>query len=330
MVCKVSFFLLEQMKLSIILTVYNKEAYLHRAFSALLCQEVVNREAFEVLVINDGSTDGSLTICEEYAKKDNRVRIITQTNQGLSMARNNGVDVAHGDYVWFVDADDIISSKAVNLICEAAKNNPDIIPIYAKTDGVDRVRNAVDINANTGVDILLGGNWEPCGVFNVFNRSFLKDNNLRFFPGIYHEDFEFTPRMLYCAKTVKVIPQTLYIVYRDPDSITQVPRPQRAFDYLIVAERLGDFVKSNCEEDTVIGNTIESCASVAINNAFNIICQNGKEEQAAFNKAFYEKHTTFIQSLKKGNLKKYQIEAFLFGVFPRHAVLIYNFLKGLS
>lgn len=315
------------MTLSIILTVYNKEKFLSRVFSTLIKQNNVGKSDYEIIVVNDGSTDNSLSVCNKYSKENKNMRVITQLNQGLSMARNNGVDVAKGDYVWFVDADDMISSMAVNLICEAAKNNPDIIPIYAITDGVEHVRNAVDVNANTGEDILIGGNWEPCGVFNVFKRSFLRDNNLSFFPGIYHEDYEFTPRMLYAAKTVKVIPKVLYTVYRDPDSITQVPRPKRAFDYLIVAEHLSNFVKSNGEEETAIGEIIESCASVAINNAFNIICQNGKEDQDTFNKAFYEKHTTFIQSLKKGNLKKYKMEAFMFGIFPHNSVLVYKYMK---
>ena len=195
------------MKLSIVLTVFNKEQYLHNAFSALLGQHYTNDGDYEVLVVNDGSTDGSAVIVQEYAKSDSRVRVLTQKNQGLSMARNNGVDAAQGEYVWFVDADDTISKHAVHVICKAIENSPDIIPIYGRTEGEDSVRNRVTVNAKSGKDILVTGHWSPCGVFNVFRKAFLKENGLRFLPGIYHEDSEFTPRMLYVAKTVIVIPE---------------------------------------------------------------------------------------------------------------------------
>ena len=89
------------MKLSIILTVYNKEPYLRSALDALESQRDICTGDYEILAINDGSTDGSAAILDEYRQRDNRIRIITQSNQGLSMARNNGVDEAQGDYVWF-------------------------------------------------------------------------------------------------------------------------------------------------------------------------------------------------------------------------------------
>ena len=275
------------MILTIVLTVYNKESFLQRALDALLNQEGTNEGDYEVLAVNDGSTDGSAAILEEYARLDSRVRILTQQNQGLSMARNNGIEVALGDYVWFVDADDVIASNSVHLICGAIRSKPDVIPIYAKTEGIDRVRNRIDVRAETGKDILRGWKCEQCGVFWILRKDFLVDNNLRFFKGIYHEDAEFTPRMLYLAKTVKVIPEVLYFVYRDPDSITQVPRPKRAFDYLIVSERLSNFVVENGETGTIIGKVIDGNTAQNINNALAIITKNSKEERKKFNREFY-------------------------------------------
>ena len=169
------------MKLSIVLTVYNKELYLKRALDTLLLnQKVYSSVEYEVLAINDGSTDGSVAILNEFAKRDLRLKVFTQQNQGLSMARNNGVKEAKGDYVWFVDADDIISSNAVFLICEAMKSQPDVIPIYAQTEGYDRIRNCVPASAKTGRDILLSGKWQACGVFNVFR--FLTRKQFILFP----------------------------------------------------------------------------------------------------------------------------------------------------
>lgn len=317
------------MKLTIVLTVYNKEPFLRRALDALLNQENTKENDYEVLAVNDGSTDGSAAILEEYAAKDSRVRILTQDNQGLSMARNNGVKAAKGEYVWFVDADDTISAKAVRFICDATQEHPDVIPIYARTEGVERVRNAVSPDAKTGKDILLGGHWEQCGVFWVLRKNFLKENNLQFMPGVYHEDAEFTPRMLYAAQNVKVVPEVLYTVYREQNSITTTPYAKRAFDCLTVAESLSRFVVEKGETETVVGRVIYSCASLLINNGLAVIVQNSKEEQDRMNQIFFEKKQSLLRSLRSALPRKYRMECLLLSVFPRHAVWVYKVLKAI-
>ena len=318
------------MKLTIILTVYNKEKFLRKAFEALLNQEGTKEGDYEVLAVNDGSTDGSTTILEDYAIKDSRVRILAQQNQGLSMARNNGADAALGEYVWFVDADDIISSEAVRLICDAINEKPDVIPIYAQTEGIIYTRNAVKCDAKTGKEIITGGHWEQCGVFWVLRKGFIQKNNLRFLPGVYHEDAEFTPRMLYAAKTVKVIPTILYTVVRDPESITQVPRPKRAFDCLIVSQLLSRYVVENNEVGSQIGKSIDGYTAQYINNAFDIIVKNSQEQQNLLNKAFYEKRHLLIRPLKDAPKLKYRIEAFLFSLLPKRYVWLYKQMKKIG
>lgn len=315
------------MRLSIILTVYNKEQFLLRSFEALLSQDIVDEGQYEILVVNDGSTDGSLAICEEYAKKDERVRVIKQDNQGLSMARNNGMDAAKGEYVWFVDADDRISTRAVRLICEAAESKPDIIPIYGETEGINKVRNMVSPDAKNGKEILLGGRWEQCGVFNIFGKSFLKENDLSFMPGIYHEDAEFTPRMLYAAKSVRVVPEVLYTVYREANSIMTTPRAKRAFDCMTVAERLSCFVVENDEEKTEIGKVIDGCVSQMVNNGFFVIVQNSKKEQKKLGEVFYAKRVHLLRSLGNAPKQKYRIESKLFALLPKYSVSIYKLMK---
>ena len=317
------------MRLSIVLTVYNKEQYLRRAFDALLAQEGTSDGDYEILVVNDGSTDGSSAIIEEIARENKRIRVLSQKNQGLSMARNNGVDAAQGEYVWFVDADDIISSQSVKLICEAIASQPDVIPIYAKTEGVDIVRNAIPVDVKTGKDILVCGRWQQCGVFYIYRKSFLLDNNLRFMPGVYHEDAEFTPRMLYAAKSIKVIPEVLYTVYRDPDSITQIPRAKRAFDYLTVAESLSRFVVDKGKAGTSIGNAIDGYTAQDINNAFFVISQNNKNEQKKLNDVYYSKRDVLNRALKAAPQFKYKLESCLFSIF-QHYVLIYKVMKSFG
>ena len=313
------------MNLTIILTVYNKAPYLKRVFEALLTQEDTRDGEFEVLAVNDGSTDDSAAILEEYAKKDARVRVMTQENQGLSMARNNGTEIARGEYVWHVDADDSVSPDAVRKICDAMATKPDIIAIYARTEGIDKVRNQIPPSAKDGKDIILSHNFQPNAAFNILRRSFVEENGLSFFPGIYHEDSEFTPRMLYAAKSVVVVPEVLYTFFRVPNSITQVPRVKRAFDNLIVAESLNRFVEENGEVGTTIGQVLDNKISVLINNAFNVIVQNDSVEQRRFCELFKSK-PHMLRPLRNASKIKYRIEAFLFKMFPSNTIGIYKIM----
>lgn len=317
------------MRLTIVLTVYNKEPYLHRAFEYLLKQEEVQDGDYEVLAVNDGSTDESLKVIEEYARNNSIVRVLDQNNQGLSMARNNGTNAARGEYVWYVDADDIVSKKAVRLLCDAMETHPDVIPIYAQDEGKDEVRNCISPTVKTGKELILSKKWEQCGVFWVLRKVFLKDNELNFFPGIYHEDAEFTPRMLYAAKSVVVVPQVLYRIYHDPNSITGVPRPKRAFDCLIVADRLYSFIKEHKLQNTDIGQIFVDQAAQMISNGFAVIAHNSKKEQDLFDIAFHSK-SYLIALLRIASNRKYRIESYLFKMLPGNYVMIYKILKNIK
>lgn len=317
------------MELSIVLTVYNKEQYLNRALDSLLHQKETNN-AYEIIVVNDGSTDNSLRILEQYASIDSRIKIINQSNMGLSMARNNGIDLAQGKYVWCVDADDIVSSYAVSLICKAAEFCADVMPIYAQTEGVESIRNKIPPCVKNGVEVLLSQKWQQCGVFYVFKKDFLLQNKLHFYPGIFHEDAEFTPRMLYAAKSIKVIPEILYTVIHEPNSITGVPRTKRAFDCLLVAERLNEFVINVNERKTQIGRVFDTEISMIINNALDIIVRNPTSEQKRLNNTFFENRSSFLSPMFSSNKMKYIIEAMLFKIFPKHYVFVYKMIQILN
>lgn len=318
------------MKLTIILTVYNKEPYLRRALDSLLNQRDIQNDDYEILAVNDGSNDGSLAILEEYAWRDKRIRVLTQQNQGLSMARNNGVEAAHGKYVWFVDADDTISENSVYLIKEAISSDSDVIPIYAVTDGLSETRNKVTPSITTGKDVLIDANWEQCGVFWILKKQFLIGNNLRFVPGIYHEDAEFTPRMLYLAKSVKVIPEILYRVFRgDGHSITEVPRPKRSYDMVFVVEQLMAFFEANGEHITPIDKVMCNNNAGILNTALSVISRNNKIERDKFDMYLYNKRYV-LRSFIKSPLFKYRLEGILFIFFPKHYISLFRFVRKIA
>ncbi len=108
------------MKVSIIVPVYNVEKYLKRCLDSLISQTLKD---IEIICVNDGSKDNSDKILEEYARKDSRIIIINQENQGISVARNNGMDIAKGKYVGFVDSDDWVDSDFFEKLYNAAEKN---------------------------------------------------------------------------------------------------------------------------------------------------------------------------------------------------------------
>lgn len=130
----------DQLKLSIIIPVYNMEQYLQRCFDSVLNQKY---PYMEIIVVDDGSTDNSLLVCTEYAKKDNRIHVIHKENQGLVAARKTGLDVATGQYITYVDADDWIDNDAFEKLMKyVSAYNPDIIisPFIKEIDGKQILR----------------------------------------------------------------------------------------------------------------------------------------------------------------------------------------------
>ena len=102
--------------ISIIVPVYNVEKYLSRCLDSILVQTYRD---FELILVDDGSTDRSGAICDEYASRDERIKLIRQSNQGLSVARNVGLDAARGDYIGFVDSDDYIHPETYQILLDA-------------------------------------------------------------------------------------------------------------------------------------------------------------------------------------------------------------------
>lgn len=136
-------------KISIIVPIYNVEKYIRRCIESILNQTYTN---FELILIDDGSTDSSGVICDEYANKDNRIKVIHKENGGLSSARNAGLDIATGEYISFVDGDDYIAEDMIEKLYNSITgNNADIAVCNYKC--VDENGNCLD-NLNKGTPII--------------------------------------------------------------------------------------------------------------------------------------------------------------------------------
>ncbi|MGL5989248.1 glycosyltransferase [Cetobacterium sp.] len=126
-------------KISIIVSVYNVEKYLTKCIDSILAQIFTD---FELILINDGSSDNCGDILDEYAKKDNRIRVIHKKNEGCSAARNDGIKVAKGEYIGFVDSDDYINQNMYREMYELMKNNDKFDVIQCGILRIDSVNNS--------------------------------------------------------------------------------------------------------------------------------------------------------------------------------------------
>lgn len=180
---------------SIIIPVYNVSRYLRRCIDSVLSQSYGD---FELLLVDDGSSDDSGVICDEYAEKDDRIKVFHKKNGGVSSARNKGIDEARGNYVVFVDSDDYILSDRLSQILKLSDNNPDIIVEYYATPAEHKYKYKLidiqdfDIIRNVGVI------WT-----SAFRNKVLKENNIHFDETIWHgEDSLFVLDFFYRCNTI--------------------------------------------------------------------------------------------------------------------------------
>jgi len=212
--------------LSIVVPVYNVENYLERCLQSLI---VDNKSFLEVILVDDGSTDSSSEICDRYAEKYENISVIHKENGGLSDARNAGLFVSHGDYVWFVDSDDSISSGILDEFKNLVESNePDIIVTnYVMHIGeiIQKREHKVleeDKNYNNNEylkKVLLAHEYYLPVWVNFYKKSFLVDNGFKFIKGIYHEDEQLNPYMFLAASEIMYINKFSYNYYVRNNSI---------------------------------------------------------------------------------------------------------------
>ncbi len=170
------------MILSFIVPVYNTEKYIKTCLDSLLAQDIPTTE-YEIICVNDGSTDDGLSILLDYQKKYENIQVIDQPNSGVCVARNNGIDIANGKYIWFVDADDLISQNCLKALYDNYLNkNYDRIII-----GNYLFENDTDLESD---NLKTNTSWKDSVVWrNIMKKQFLTDNNLHFYPGlVFGED----------------------------------------------------------------------------------------------------------------------------------------------
>lgn len=208
-------------KISVIVPVYNTEQYLPRCIDSILSQTFTD---FELLLIDDGSTDSSGTICDEYAQKDSRVRVFHKENGGVSSARNHGLDNAVGEWITFVDSDDYILSNFTETLVRLCEKNVDLCicgikPDYSFSTDYKITCASLDYCGDIkGVLSILNECQMSGSLCNkLFKSSIIRGNTLLLNEGYrFREDEDFLLRYMCHAQKVASSSETCY-VYLIPD-----------------------------------------------------------------------------------------------------------------
>lgn len=235
--------------ISIIIPVYNVEPYLRQCLDSVFVQETDN---YEVICINDGSTDGSAAILDEYAAKYPNLKVQHVTNGGTAKARNLGMELAQGEYIWFVDSDDWIQPGAIlALINWMERKRPDVLNF----SGSLYIENTNNIESDELFNEELLTGWEyynkyalvgrkfhfVCVVLRLYKTEFVRSHNLWFDTTVTHEDNLWIPQVMYYAQSVYSVPENLYVYRIRPGSKMQTQSSQRIFDIVSVANKLAAF-----------------------------------------------------------------------------------------
>lgn len=205
---------------SVIIPIYKVEAYLRRCIESIINQSFHN---LEIILVDDGSPDNCPAICDEYAKKDNRIKVIHKGNGGLSDARNAGLDLASGDYIFFVDSDDFITTNCVQeLVRENQNGNYEvtIAKLSSSFHPAHQQKQTKEFTTNYKIiKAFCETEFPPSACNKLYKTKFIKDNGLRFLKGILFEDQLWSLQWVTRATHICLVSSITYIYNTRNDSI---------------------------------------------------------------------------------------------------------------
>lgn len=243
--------------ISIIIPVFNVETYLKRCVDSVIYQTYRD---LEIILVNDGSTDNSGFICDEYSSIDKRIKVIHKENGGLSSARNAGIEKSTGIYIWFVDSDDYIVKNAVEILITQIEEKDyemllfegNVICESADMQGVlkdDMYHRKNKYSIMTGAQCLCqhynNEDYFPSACMYICRRNFIKENNLIFKEGILFEDNLFTLNAYLKSTNIKTISDKLYMrTIRSGSIMRSDSNIKKVASYFIVFDNLNQMLKN--------------------------------------------------------------------------------------
>ena len=256
---------MKKLLISVVIPVYNVEKYIPRCIDSVINQSYNN---LEIILINDGSTDNSPKICEEYSIKDKRIRIIHQENKGLSEARNRGISLAQGDYIIFLDSDDYwCDLDGVEAIVQRlVETKPDVLIFnYLKYYENNRKyskpifscdRESLLTSENQLKYLLENRCFESSSWNKVVQRELFLNNDLSFRKGTLSEDIEWSAKLALFASKYDYYPHPLLVYVKRKGSITTTPSIKNSRDILLNIIKSLEIIDDNEQVTAVIRQDI--------------------------------------------------------------------------
>lgn len=310
--------------ISIIVPIYNVENYLDRCLDSIVNQTYTN---LEIILVDDGSTDNSKLMCDDYKNKDHRIVVIHKKNGGLSSARNVGIDIAHGNYIMFVDSDDFIDIKMVENMLKILKETNSDISIcnrfYYYENGDKKLRyknNNIQIIMNSEQAIYEMNNYRNfdmsawCKLYKI--ELF---NDIRFPNGKISEDFYIMYLLFDKAKKIVYNSNPYYYYFQRNGSITKTASLK--YDFVNAAYEQMKYVEKKYPN-------LKACMHVAYMSAnmtiYNMLLKSGgkcEKEELLILRNNVRKHYSYIKEYVEFPFLR-RIETFLF----ISCIPLYNFL----
>lgn len=240
---------MQNKKVSVIIPVYNTELYLRRCLDSIINQTYKN---LQIIIVNDGSTDSSLAICNEYANKDERICLIQKINEGQSVARNLGLDISEGEYITFVDSDDWIEIDMIeNLIITINNHKADLVQFKSRQIYKEKIIQTKDTGREIicdnkkCIDLFINEKYfTSSSCYRLYKKEIIKD--LRFPIGKIHEDEYFSFYSFYNSSRVVFKDITMYNVWRNQANSTMTKKyNEKRLDLLDILNERIEFLEDN-------------------------------------------------------------------------------------
>ena len=279
---------------SIVIPVYNVEKYLDACIQSVLRMNT----QLEIILVDDGSTDGSGALCDRWSEKDNRILVVHQKNGGLSAARNTGIRNASGEFVMFLDSDDFLDPNEADRLLSCIDPKGDVmLGLYRKfytsqqrfepesCDALLACQGLTEIESFLKAMPADGRSCYMTAWRFVLRRTFLLENDLFFMPRIYHEDEEWTLRLLTCADYIFITHHYFY-QYRQAreGAITSVVKPKQIWDTFLILDVANSLLSRLPEGSSKATYVQNRMAQMYLSNMISARILSSQDKKAAYEK----------------------------------------------
>lgn len=321
--------------ISIIVPVYKVEAYLNRCIKSILNQ---THQDFELILVDDGSPDNCPAMCDTWAKKDERIKVIHKENGGLSDARNAGLEVAIGDYVTFVDSDDYIHPKMNEIMLDTMlQTKSDIVSCRSQqVDAEDYIDfplcvSPIGITTVDSQEALEQFHEKYFGMIGIsawgklYHRSIFE--TIRFHKGIINEDEDLLPYTVRCARKITIIENAFYYYFVNSNGITRCGFNEKYIDTVEIQGRHIDFFL-----EQQLPQQAHNAASRYVSSliqTYHAVIRKRKDLEPLFwheiGRAYKARRAQIKKSCSPSRMQKLILD--VFPRFPQLAVKIYQYIN---